>query len=120
MANQFLSLSLFLMLLSFFIVMNGLSEFGVEEDRAKSVLNSLSMAFTNESVPTEESPGIEPTIYNEQREGDTLEMVEGLFNAHISNVQTKKNRLGTQMHVRMPISSFENAISFPKQVFKKS
>ncbi len=113
MANQFLSLSLFLMLLSFFIIMNTVSERDYDQERAKSVMNSLSLAFTAKETAPKDAPGVEPTPYKALREGDTLEVVEGLFNGHISNVQIRKNRFGTQMHVRLPVSSFENAISFP-------
>ena len=44
MANQFLSLSLFLMLLSFFIVLNSMSTFE-QETTVPAVLNSLSLAY---------------------------------------------------------------------------
>ena len=47
MANQFLSLSMFLMLLSFFIVLNSMSTFE-KEVAVPAVLNSLSMAFSKQ------------------------------------------------------------------------
>ena len=46
MANQFLSLSLFLMLLSFFIVLNSMSDFE-KQTAVPAVLNSLSLAFSS-------------------------------------------------------------------------
>ncbi len=109
MANQFLSLSLFLMLLSFFIIMNAVSDF--DETKAQPVLNSLSIAFSNETIEISKSPAeVEPNFYEELREGDALESMEGLFNAHISGFEARRNRLGTMMHVRVPIGRFENAI----------
>ncbi|MGH1403511.1 MAG: flagellar motor protein MotB [Alphaproteobacteria bacterium] len=112
MANQFLSLSLFLMLLSFFIVLNAVSD--PDEHRSQSVMNSLSMTFSNEDIPADASPSFDVSdILNKKREGDTLEALEGVFNAHISGFEAKRNRLGSVMHVRVPVGRFENAIDFP-------
>ncbi|MFP4097244.1 MAG: hypothetical protein ACLFP8_01400 [Alphaproteobacteria bacterium] len=115
MANQFLSLSLFLMLLSFFIVLNSMSVF--EEKKAvPAVLNSLNLAFTGRARTILQSygnlgPSAIPTQgRGAQGEGDTLETLEGLFNAHLAGFQAKKNRLGTVMHVNLPIDSFERVV----------
>lgn len=111
MANQFLSLSLFLMLLSFFIVLNALSDF--EDDKSKPVLNSLTLAFTsNERGQQEQMTAPVPSTQEGRRDGDTLGQVEGLFDAHIAGFEAKKNRFGTVMHVRVPVGRFENAIDF--------
>lgn len=113
MANQFLALSLFLMLLSFFIVLNSVSEF--ETSKSQPIMNSLSLAFTNRpsTVPVAPSnvPADEP-IKDGKRKGDTLRELEGLFSAHISGFTAKRNRFGTVMHVRLPIGRFENALAF--------
>ncbi len=113
MANQFLQLSLFLMLLSFFIVLNAVSDF--EDDKSRPVLNSIALAFSNHPDPniTGAADNDIQTILEEKREGDTLEALKGLFNAHISAFEAKKNRLGTVMHVRVPVGRFRNAIDFP-------
>lgn len=108
MANQFLSLALFLMLLSFFIVMNAVSSF--DDSKSRPVISSLSLAFSNHIPEKTEDPVTESTPRVAQGEGDTLEALEGLFNAHISGFQATRNRLGTVMHVRTDIGSFENAI----------
>jgi len=111
MANQFLSLSLFLMLLSFFIVMNSISSF--EENKAQPVLNSLNQAFTNVDMEIKKPSAqpIEQAIEKSLRKGDTLEAIEGIFNAHIGGFEAKRNRLGTIMHVKLPIGRFESAIN---------
>jgi len=115
MANQFLSLSLFLMLLSFFIVLNSMSDFE-EKTAVPAVLNSLNIAFTGKDQNILDGhinigPSAVPTPYEEGRgEGDTLETIEGLFNAHIAGFEAKRNRLGTVMHVSLPIGSFERAV----------
>lgn len=108
MANQFLSLALFLMLLSFFIVMNAMSSF--EDFKSKPVINSLSLAFSNHTPDKKEDPVLEETLRVTKGEGDTLESVEGLFSSHISGFKATRNRLGTVMHVRTDVGAFENAI----------
>lgn len=114
MANQFLSLSLFLMLLSFFIVLNSVSEF--EDSKAEPILNSLSIAFTSKVSLKPVAPSIKQTeetpLKDGKKEGDTLKELEGLFNAHIANFTAKRNRFGTVMHVSLPIGRFESALAF--------
>ncbi|MDH5722226.1 MAG: hypothetical protein OEY94_02755 [Alphaproteobacteria bacterium] len=111
MANQFLSLSLFLMLLSFFIVMNAVS--GYEETKTQPVMRSISLAFSNEENVKDLGPSDEPTIIMNVGSGDTLSDIKGLFEGHISNIQATKNRLGTVMHIRVPVQSFRRAIEMP-------
>ncbi len=108
MANQFLSLALFLMLLSFFIIMNGMSSF--EDAKSRSAMNSIALAFSNEEPSEMKAPSDDPNLSIAVRTGDTLEAVEGLFSAHISGFEILRNRLGTTMHVRTSIGEFENAI----------
>ncbi len=113
MANQFLSLSLFLMLLSFFIVLNSVSEF--EDAKAAPIMNSLSLAFKNQMVTAPVAPARIPSndlLKDGKKEGDTLEELEGLFNAHIAGFTAKRNRFGTIMHVSLPVGRFENALAF--------
>ena len=110
MANQFLSLSLFLMLLSFFIVLNSVSDF--EETKAvPAALNSLLLAFSNDVKNIEDKPSPAPSLYQDKRGGDTIEALEGVFNAHIGGFEAKRNRLGTVLHVQLPMQRFENAVN---------
>lgn len=112
MANQFLSLSLFLMLLSFFIVMNAVSEY--EDTKSQPVLNSLSIAFSKDPVKPVANSSFEVNqILEKKNSGDTLDALEGIFNAHIAGFDVKKNWRGTTMHVRVPLGRFENSIDFP-------
>ncbi len=109
MANQFLSLSLFLMLLSFFIVLNSVSEF--EENRAvPAALNSLTLAFSSQLSTPQDNPSATPSLHPDKRGGDSLEAIEGLFNAHIAGFEAKRNRLGTMLHMQLPMQRFENAV----------
>lgn len=111
MANQFLGLSLFIMLLSFFIILNTVSSF--EDTKSRPVLNSLSLAFSNQEKRTELKPDVTKSEAEENNEGDTLEKLQAHFNAYITGAQIRKNRFGTMMHIRMPLEKFERAISMP-------
>lgn len=109
MANQFLSLSLFLMLLSFFIVLNAISSF--EDIKSQPVLNSLSLTFSQEASKEHlKNTAPEPNPRAAEKEGDTLDKIEGLFKGNIAAFDVSRNKLGTVMHVRVPVVQFENAI----------
>ncbi len=108
MANQFLSLALFLMLLAFFIVMNASSNY--EETKARPVMNSIALAFSGEVSDNARAPTPKKNHLTAIGEGDTLEDLEGLFNAHMAGFKVSSNRLGTVMHVQTSIGEFENAI----------
>lgn len=110
MANQFLALSLFLMLLSFFIVMNAISSF--DESKVNPRLNSVSLAFSMLATKENQMPSSAETLRAGAGSGDTFDGVKGLFEAHISGFQMSKNRMGTQMYVKVPVSEFENLISY--------
>ena len=78
MANQYLGLGLFIMLLSFFIVLNSLSTF--ESEKADSVIKSLNESFWNDQP--EETETFSPKISapaESFRKGDTLDQVKDLF-----------------------------------------
>jgi len=111
MANQFLSLSLFIMLLSFFIIMNALSNY--EDVKSKPVLNSISMAFSNKAPEEILSPNTVQSTQKSNNEGDTLDKLNDLFSAQITAAEVSKNRLGTMMHIRMPLKKFENSLLAP-------
>ena len=103
------------MLLSFFIVLNSMSTFE-KDDAVPAVLNSLSLAFSRHDTKLPEGyvrigPSAKPTDNPDGGgEGDTLETIEGLFNANLAGFKVKRNRLGTVMHVSLPIADFERAV----------
>ncbi len=111
MANQFLALSLFIMLLSFFIILNALSNF--QEIKSRPVLNSLAAAFSNDEPKEVFAPSTVQSIQQSIQEGDTLDKLEQVFNAHITGVKIQKNRLGTMMHISMPLKQFESSLLAP-------
>ncbi|HCQ71316.1 MAG: hypothetical protein CL570_03365 [Alphaproteobacteria bacterium] len=109
MGNQFLSLGLFIMLLSFFIVLNSLSTF--EESKTRAVIDSLSDALVPQYSFQEDMPS--PVIANEGEDankGDALEQIKALFNASIPDVKAQKNRFGTELRMKMARADFEQAL----------
>lgn len=108
MANQFLALSLFIMLLSFFIILNAMSNF--EESRYERVVDSISIAFSESEVNQDVQANTEESNDQSYNDGDTLERLQKLFEAHITGVVVRKDRLGTMMHLRMPVDEFERQI----------
>jgi hypothetical protein len=108
MANQFLGLSLFVMLLSFFIILNAISSF--ETTKTQPVLNSLSMAFSNRDAVEDIMPGKMLAETAEMQSGSTLDRIEAVFKSQITAAETKQNRLGTTMYVHMPFENFKLGI----------
>jgi len=113
MANQFLALSLFIMLLSFFIILNTLSNF--EDVKSRPVLNSIATTFSNNAPEEVHSPNAVESKQKSVNEGDTLDNLKTLFNAHITGAKVSKNRLGTMMHIQMPLKQFENSLLAPSR-----
>lgn len=111
MANQFLALSLFVMLLSFFLILNSMSNF--DDTKSRPILNSLSVSFSNEKVEPDNQPNIEEDPADSFKEGSTLDRVEALFRSQITGVEAEKNRLGTLMHIRLSVDKFEKGIAMP-------
>lgn len=102
---------MFIMLLSFFLILNAVSNF--ESIKAQPVLNSVSLAFSSKKAEEPLKPNIVESKVKSVNEGDTLDKLRALFNANITGLEAKKNRLGTVMHVRMDVKAFDRAISAP-------
>lgn len=113
MANQFLALSLFIMLLSFFIILNTLSNF--EDVKSRPVLNSIATTFSSNAPEEVHSPNAVESTQKSINEGDTLDNLKSLFNAHITGAKVSKNRLGTMMHIQMPLKQFESSLLAPSR-----
>ncbi len=110
MANQFLGLSMFIMLLSFFIMLTSLSNY--EEVKARPVMNSVSLAFSSKEVGKDDAPAFEEIKdKKDYNDGDTLDNIEALFKAQISGYKLKHDRVGSSMHVRIQTRVLERAIS---------
>ena len=118
MANQFLGLSLFVMLLSFFIILNAISSF--EVSKSATVLNSLSLTFSKDKTLEEIMPG-KMTIESAQtQQGSMLDKIEAVFKSQIAAAETKQNRFGTIMYVRIPFDDFERGMTSSLTISQKA
>lgn len=109
MASQFLSLSLFMMLLSFFIIMNSLSTF--EDTKARSVIDSLNIALKVPLIFKDEKSGLEGDYVQTLKKGSTIDQIESLFRSSVEGIEVTKNRMGTEIRVAMPRQTFEALLS---------
>lgn len=108
--KQVTALSLFLILLAFFIVMNTLSEF--QEEKAKPVMRSVEFAFSSklDKGQEEENPSLLSSQQKSIYEGQTVERIEALFTAQIPGFRASVNRGDGVMFVRVPYQAFRNAV----------
>ncbi len=113
MANQYLALSLFLMLLSFFIIMN--SNSGFDKTKANPVMRSVSVAFSGKTKEQGQAPLNEFVEIALKGEGDSLERIESLFVTNLTDAQAKRNRLGNMMRIRLPVGSFARGIEISEE-----
>lgn len=110
MAGRFLTLSLFVVLLSFFIVLNSMSTF--ENRKAQIVANKVSEAFTRKVAALDASdPDASSKFDDSLMAGTTLDRIEGVFTEQIAGLKAVQNRLGTIMYIEMTTKQFEQFLS---------
>ncbi|HPF78312.1 MAG TPA: hypothetical protein PLF01_03370 [Alphaproteobacteria bacterium] len=107
-AGQMLNLSLFIMLLAFFIVLNSLSSY--EELKTEQVRRSVELAFAKDPKiqPDQSSARKDPA--QALKEGHTFDRIDALFESEIMSFEaTSSKSLGIMM-VRVPYEKFSKAI----------
>ena len=108
MGGHFLTLSLFIVLLSFFIVLTTLSSF--DSGKTQPVIESVQMAFSSNIVQQDTAPAFEEGQNEDLNKGDALDRLKALFAAELTGLEPTKNRLGTKLHVRIPLNVLEDAV----------
>lgn len=108
-AGQLLGLSLFIMLLAFFIVLNSISSF--DAAKVKPLSDSLEQVFATTPVTT--TPLSLSLAQTDGKEPETLEQVEGLFRSRTANLQAVTSAQQGTMYIRLPRAEFEKIISAP-------
>lgn len=111
--NQILQLSLFMMLLAFFIVLNATSQF--EDGKVKPVVESLYKTFGSKLVPQDAKPSekVDPAQY--LNSGQALEYFKETFSAELPQVeQSDQNDKGV-MQLTMRRDMFESLITNTEQ-----
>lgn len=104
-----LSLSLFIILLAFFIVLNGLSEFS--EPKVNQAFDSLDIAFAQNIFPTEYTKkAVSESQSPDGGAGDAVEELQGILKSILPNLNLETNpdaTGGQTMMVRMSKDRFE-------------
>jgi hypothetical protein len=111
-AAQMMNLSLFIMLLAFFIVLNSLSTF--EENKSEKIRRSVQMAFTTLADPG--APAVTDSPEQGLREGHTFDRLDALFRSQIVNFESETSKLTGRMQVQVPYDVFMEAILAEGQV----
>lgn len=108
--SQLLSLSLFIMLLAFFIVLNAISSY--EQTKVNPVVESISYAFASRLAAQQgdDHPSTGRSDETSSGEGDVLERMEALFTAEIPGAHTVVSQGRGEMYVRMPFDELEAAV----------
>lgn len=109
-----LNLSLFLMLLAFFIVLNGMSSF--EEMRYKPIMESLASTFSSATQREDSAPSVTPNPVKSINEGSAVDRLDALFNAQITGAKVTSSSRAGVMHVELPLEEFDQAMTRPGQV----
>lgn len=110
MSSQLLGLSLFVMLLAFFIVLNAISSF--EETKVRPIIESLGYTFASRiSQQTDDDrPSTREDEDTSLNEGETVDRIKALFNAQLPGHEAViSHRKGT-IHIRVPLDDFETAV----------
>ncbi len=110
MASQILGLSLFVMLLAFFIVLNSISTF--DEAKVAPLRQSLEQTF---ATMLNQSGNLNPSIVKSSDmafgEGTTLEQIEGLFKSQITGMESVTSTARGTLYVRVPKGDFEAIVN---------
>ncbi len=103
-----MNLSLFIMLLAFFIVLNSLSSY--EEAKTALVQRSVELAFSSSAQREDYSPSVTPDPVKSVKEGDAFERLEVLFQSEIVSFELTKSKSQGIMMIEVPYDKFSEAM----------
>ncbi|MCI5060259.1 MAG: flagellar motor protein MotB [Alphaproteobacteria bacterium] len=106
--GQMMNLSLFIMLLAFFIVLNSLSSY--EEIKTEKVKRSIELAFAKDARQDDYSPSVREDPVKSVNQGDTFERLEALFESQIASYEVVKSKSRGVMMVTLPYEQFKRAV----------
>lgn len=108
--SQIPPLSLFIVMLAFFIMLNSISV--IKEDKAKPLMDSLEEAFASRMSADENwQPATTASEAASADEGRVIDHAERLFQAHIAGVQTQKDDGRGVLLMRMSYADLSAAVS---------
>jgi hypothetical protein len=105
-----LSLSLFILLLAFFIILNGLSEYS--QPKMDQAFDSLDLAFSTNITPTEMTKTApDEREKNKDGAGDSLEELQGILSSLLPDLNMQMgatpNDDGNEMVLHLPKAQYE-------------
>ncbi len=107
---QIPALSLFIIMLAFFIMLNSVSI--IKEERAKPLMDSIEEAFASKITANENwQPSTAPSDAMGTGEGRVIDRMEGLFQGHVAGVQTQKDDGRGVLLMRMNYADLSAAVS---------
>ncbi|MAF68397.1 MAG: hypothetical protein CMH25_03520 [Micavibrio sp.] len=104
------TLALFIILLSFFVILNSISTF--EKQKAVSIMQSIEEAFTTKIFKDDIAPSQSPDALRLAGEGQAVETLEKLFKSsfpQLTEVRTDTAR--GRFYAELPLSELENIIA---------
>lgn len=106
--GQMMNLSLFIMLLAFFIVLNSISSY--EKNKMAKVQRSIELAFSADARQEDFSPSVTPDPVKSINNGDVFERLEVLFQSQIASFEMTKSKSRGIMMVKVPYDQFSEAM----------
>lgn len=106
--GQLMNLSLFIMLLAFFIVLNSLSSY--EPQLVNPIVESLETTFAKDPQQKDIASSVTPDPVNSVNEGDTFERIDALFQAQIVSYKKTVSSNRGYMIVKLPLEKFASAV----------
>lgn len=107
--SQLLGLSLFVMLLAFFIVLNAISSY--KEDKVAPVLKSLESSFASKISQRGDDNSSVTASEDALDEGSAIERMQALFVSQIPAHRAKIDKSSGTMHVQLGLDDFERAVT---------
>ena len=108
-----MSLSLFIMLLAFFIVLNAISSY--QDYKKDKVMRSVDIAFSTDARDLDESPSIVDAPEKSVHEGHVFDRLDALFDAQISSYKPTIDMGAGIMTVVMPLEQFSRGMMATNQ-----
>ncbi len=109
-AGQLLGLSLFVMMLAFFIILNAISS--LDQTKARPVINSVGATFGARVFDEEvmDSPSVTKNEEKSVNEGNTVERIKALFSSQLPSAKLVVDERRGEMYAKVPYDDFESAV----------
>lgn len=106
--QQMMTLSLFIMLLAFFIVLNAISSY--EEIKTEQVRRSVLMTFSKDTTLETPEASSQADDARAMKEGHAFDRLEALFTAQITGFEAVQSKSRGVMMVQVPYAEFKEAV----------